>query len=609
MSDGTGASDGHDGGAGAPGGALALYSQRVGAWICKQLALAGDDELVARFEASGTGDWIEVTVLPQDTPRAVFRRLERCAVRYRGSVTAPTPQTRAEILSLVMGIAAMIEARLEARPGVSLAVALGRTTARRKLVFGRDSLRSLLSPDIVEGEPVVGGWKLADVYPSSHLREPLSAALELVLDFCRDGDQRHMLFLVQRRRDDLHAFAATRSFSVTHLRLSLDDPPYADELRALVAFVLQLRDHEGLEVVFPDVAADVSAGLLPAAPAPAAQPPAGEGSGEELNLAIDADCGQACVFCSIRDIAPAHDGGEKALARIQADLQSNHARGVRAVRVNGYDPLAYSRILDALAFARDLGYRRAEVYSPFTRLADRGFCAEIVAVLPADRRFHVPLYAASAEVHDQVVGRPGAFALVTRAMANLAELAGPAAVRVICVATRLNYAHLPALVSYLRERELFCQIHLPFPSFESRSDRYYRATPRQTEVAAVIAAARAEQRLELEVQGVAPCVVFREMARRRLAASRWLKADRTPAPIPGTEYRSEQIRHRAEQAGHAAFHAAVVPCPHRDACVLRASCPGELQRSYVELHGADEFAPVSLHELLMEELRAAGITG
>ncbi len=606
MSDGI--RDSGDEATGEPGGALELHSRRVGAWICKQLALTGNDELVGHFEASGTGDWIEVTVLPRDTPRAVFRRLEHCAVRYRGVIAAPTPQTKAEVLSHGLGVADSIDARLRERPGVSLAEALGRSTARRKMVFGRDSLRSLLSPDIIEGQPVVGGWKLVDVYPSSHLREPLSSTLEIALDFRRDGDQRRMIFLVQRRRDDLPAFAATKNFALTHLRFAAEDPPFADELRALVAFVLQLRDHDGLEVVFPDVASDVSVGLLPAAETPAEEPPDEGASTEELNLAIDADCGQACVFCSIREIHPAHDGGDKALARIQADLQSNRDRGVRAVRVNGYDPLAYSRILEALSFARDIGYRRAEVYSPFTRLADRSFCEAVVAALPADRRFHVPLYGASAEVHDQVVGRPGAFAQVTQAMANLAELAGPASVRVLCVATKQNFAHLATLVSFLREREMFCQIHLPFPSFESRGDRYFQATPRQTDVAAVMAEARAE-RIEFEVQGVAPCIVFRAMRTRGVSVSRWLDADKPPPRVPGTEYRSEQFRHRAEQAGHAAFHAAVVPCPHRDSCVLRTACPAEMQRSYVELYGALEFAPVSLAELLADALGDAGTAG
>ena len=74
---------------------LALLPVRSGRWVCRAVTVAGDDEIRVRFETEGAGDWIEITLLPADTAGTVFRRFERCAVRYRGSLQALTPDRKA----------------------------------------------------------------------------------------------------------------------------------------------------------------------------------------------------------------------------------------------------------------------------------------------------------------------------------------------------------------------------------------------------------------------------------------------------------------------------------------------------------------------------------
>ncbi|UQA60190.1 radical SAM protein [Polyangium aurulentum] len=572
---------------------IALVPLRFGGWAMKGLLLDGDDKLTVRFEGIGTADWIEITALPRDAQGPVFRRLERCAVRYRGALVSRTPARREEVAALVLAVGGSIDALLARAPGKTIAEALGRSRERGKIVFGRDALRAMLSPEIVEGSPIAEGFALADVYPSSYLHHAHGDDLELILDFRRAEDGRRLLLVVRRRDDTRPAFATTAHLSLTHLSLGASDPPGADAVRALVAFVLDLRDHEGLTVEFPGVAADVAPALLPA-PEPVPELPPND---EELNLAINADCEQSCAFCSIKETSPAEDGGDRALARLFADLDSNRRRGVRTVRINGYDPLAYSRILEVLGRARDLGYAEAHVFSPCTRLADPRFCDEVVRAMPPAGRFNVPLYSLRPEVHDKLVGRPGAHALVMRAIDNLEERLGPAGVWILIVATRENLADLAEVLAFADRRGFACYPHLPYPSFESRADRYFAAAPRMTDVADAIAAAR-RRGLRLAVQGLVPCVVLRRMRAEGAPLKAWLDVPDRKPPLPGTEYRDERFRHRADEAGHAAFHAAAVPCPHASRCVLAPACPGEVLRSYAEMYGLEELEAVSLKELV-----------
>src|SRR5690606_19619341 len=86
-----------------------------------------------------------------------------------------------------------------------------------------------------------------------------------------------------------------------------------------------------------------------------AKRPALPGAREWLNLAINSPCGQACQFCSVLDVSPPWTDDARH-ERLLLDLRSNAEAGVRRVRLNGYDPLTYPRLIELASAVRDLGY-------------------------------------------------------------------------------------------------------------------------------------------------------------------------------------------------------------------------------------------------------------
>ncbi|HEY3498815.1 MAG TPA: radical SAM protein [Polyangiaceae bacterium] len=575
----------------ATAGSAIVLPGGAGPWRCRQLLLSSNGrELTASFERPGTTDWVEVVVFAPDDGRPALRRMEHCGVAYRGALRERTPELRAETAALVLAIGESVDQRLAARPGASLAEALGRDAEPARLIFGRDALLGLLAPDLRLGAEFTQGYRFTDAYPSSHLQQADSQELALILDFRHDAGERRVLFEVRRRRDDRPVFASTRNFAISRLSFGREAPEGADELAALLAFVLTLKDHDELSVEFPDLLSDLAQAL------PAASEPSPDVAGV-LNLAIDTGCGQACSFCSVQELSPPVAGDQRLHARLRADLESNRRRGVRRVRINGYDPLTYPRILEILEYARELGYERAELFSPCTRLADREFCAAVVERLPGDRTLYVPVYAASAEAHDRVVGRQGAFALVERALANLRALTAPGDVELIGVATRDGLADLAAAAAWARTLGVAFSAHMPYPSSQASTDRFFASVPRQTDVASVMAASL-EGGVALPVHGIAPCVVFRSMRARGIHPERWLDSRSSSRPLPGTEYRSREFLHRAVEAEHGAFRAGSVACPHAAECALAPACPREHLSGYLTAHGASEFAAVSVEELV-----------
>jgi len=581
-------------------GALITLPKGPADWACVRLQLDQDGSFVSRFEADGGADWIVVRVVPHDAPGRVFARLERCAVRYKGQIRTLTPVRREEVGAIVVGVGRSIDARMIDTGAETIAEALSMGGAKGTLVFSRDGLRALLAPEIVEGVEFLDGWRMVDVFPSSQLRDEATDALELVLDFQRSGDRRRALVLVKARAEGDSAFARSAHFSLSYLTMGTEAPAGVDTLCSYLGFLFQLRDQGALEVEFPDVSADLAVALLPAA---------GEGSGEaapdpqgrSLNLAINTDCAQECAFCSVHELSAPTPETDALFARLAGDLKSNFEAGVRHLRLNGYDPLTYSRVVEITSLATALGYQKVDVFSPCTRLADRAFCEALVSSLPAQRTFHVPLYATEAALHDKIVGRPGAFDLVMQALDNLKTLVtGEGQLRILSVVVEDNVEALADLATFAHSRGMAFSAHHPYPSVESKADRYFSSAASQEAVAEALARSyAADPHLDrLFVHGQAPCVSYPVMEAAQVPLLRWLELPEQVALLPGTEYRAETIRHRASQNSHSAFTAASIPCPHVDACVLREGCTGELLRAYVERFGAEAFRPVSLRGLL-----------
>jgi hypothetical protein len=597
-----------------PSAALMPLGEELGGWSCESVRLDGDDVSV-RLRRLQEGDWIEIVVTKRnDLP--VFRRLEHCSVRYRGRVTDRTPAVRAALGDAIHAISGAVDRALAANPSATIAEAMGRSTTPRELSFSREGILDLLSAHLPLGAVASGGWVFEDVVPSTQVRGLKSDVPFMVLDFRHQMNGRRAMFQVQPRRGDDMAHVRTANLSVG-LITGMGDISGSESLQALVGFMLELHDHPGITWTVPErlevnaspaatallapSAHEVTALLEQNAGAPlAVQDPE---TSEVLNLSITTECGQQCNFCSVKETGDPKDGGDEAFASLCRDLYEHRKRGVRRVRVNGYDPLTFSRVVDTIGFATKLGYDYVQIFSPCTRLADEAFCAAVCDAAPKGTDFMVPLYAMDAATHDRVVARAGAFDLVMKALENLRARVGAESVHLLTAITRVNQGALVDLWEYAKRHGHPAHAHLPYPSFESRGDRYYSSAPRQTDVVAAaaprVAAAPedfAAQEFVIKMMGgIAPCILFREMTAAGVTPKRWLHVRSVVPPLPGTEYRDTRYHHRA---GEDTFQATTIPCPHADACVMAAACPREILRGYSELFGMDEFRPVSLADLV-----------
>jgi hypothetical protein len=556
---------------------LARVSDQISGWYCAEFTLRGADELHVRFASlSSQYDSVEVTISKRGTAGKVFRVLNHCQIFYAAKIGQLTNERRDEVGKLVMGVGQSIDDRLELDPTQTIAQALGRRDVGSKLVLSVEGLLALLAPNIMPGAPIVGGWSLVDIRPSSLRKLNASKQLEWIVAFEHEQSRATAFFSLSPR-----VVGDTAHWNSAHLAITPVDgrgveAPAYKTLQSFFVFQIQLNDHEGMEIEIP---------AEPASAAPRSQLVAIKNPQQQAGpvvLSISSECGQSCRFCSFKEAFPIEDGGDPALMRYVEELAEGRRKGSTLFLINGVDPLSFSGILDLIQTGRDLGYERASLYSPCTLLADRDFCQKVLERLPRHSRVFVPIYGIDDATHDAVVDTPGAHRKVMKALEHLREFGWMDRVTIVTVVTKINLHAIPDVIQFARSRGLFLTVQQPYPNADLHTDRYYQVALTQTLAVEALTKhlPRSIDEATPTLEGIAPCVTFRRMRDLKVRPQRWVDTRRTPDYMRGFP------------------RSLLEPCPHAASCSLAPVCSKEVFRSYTSMFGWNEFQPVTLSDLM-----------
>lgn len=495
--------------------------------------------------------------------------------------------------------------------------AVAEITARSELVFDPPGIAEFLLPEIEVDGPTLLGFVFRGLYMPSTARRQSADFTAYILEFSReDREQTARLTL---RVDDESGKAFGRcgrlSIEIAHDGEIDEVPTDVASLASWVVALLRLRSSAALEIRVPASLEELRAtsypprsdtieatvhtdadGAATAVTEPVGPPPA-------LNIALDPDCGQHCVFCSVKSYVTPHDAGAADLEEVRKQLHQAQRLGVREVRLNGIDPLQHSRVLDVLEVISDMGFPELTVFSPGRRLAEARFRGEFLRRVPRRLTVSIPLYGKTAETHDRVTGAPGSHAEVLQAIEGLRRDGAADSIRISTIFTKQNVGEVVSMLLWIREMELEARVgaHLPYPMRSTTRDPYSDSAMRESDLVEQLLAEIAP--LDEDERGYLLPIVMSAIPHPCL---RW-QAERStglPAlgaalpdgarPLTGTEYRSKDFIHAGggEDEGEA-FAVAVVDCPHAAACALAPICPREHYSVYAELYGLTEFEPVS----------------
>ncbi len=565
-----------EGGAVDAGRTLDAIVWRNGAW---QLAICGG--VVP----------LSVQLALADEAKPAFRRTRRFQISYGdiagGATKADLALLEALVAHLQRAEGSIDDVDASAEPE---AAPVARVVA--EMTFSADGLAEFLSPEVRTDAPCVDRWRLVDIrHGTTALRQESVESYHLV--FQADGSTETAMIAIGPLQSGGAFREVTPHFVLWTFGHWLPDGRDGDVALASPLFhfivgVVRAKDTPSLHV-HPDPGSSILLSRRGVA----------QDQARELNLGVRTPCHQSCVYCSLMAMNPPRDDGEEMLAKFKVQLLEARELGIRRMRLNGIDPLTFSKLWDLLALIRELGFTSIDTFTTARPFADPAFCDRFLAAQPEEFSVNVPIYGLTAAEHEAVTRAPGSFAEMWQGLHNLLERCGPEHIELESVVVRQNLPSLPALARYAHEHKLAFMAHLAFPMSGSRQDPYLDSVVSLREIVETVSRDGPPE----YVHGIHPCVAFWVEQELGQPAFAWWNYEADP-PLQGTEYAKSTDRYanldRADQLASVASY----QCPHAHGCALAAYCPKSMYRLYVERFGWGEFRPVRLEDLARARLQS-----
>ena len=452
-----------------------------------------------------------------------------------------------------------------------------------EVLFEARAIEAWLAAALKRGDELIAGWRLSDVHPS--------ATGEVALQF-ESAETQYQPRLVLRLRDEGQPSGyRTRSLDLTY-SLPFGDSTQADRAQAYCVLAGELS------LVLEALDRDVS--FVPTQMAAMGEsPPSPRKVAKALNLALPADCGFQCTFCSLKDELTNLDSVSRGfIDTLLDDIRRAKGTGTEVLRINGIEPLNAPYLPELMDEARAVGFEEFHVLTTLRPLADRERAERIISRLPKRALIYAPIYGSRAEIHDAVTTVPGSFDQLLEAIANVHDLKGPGHEIVFTtVLMRANVDDALAMRELVRPLGRWWEVHLPFPNTSSVNDKYTTVALRMSDALAAIYRKGWWPLADLKLGEILPCVALQHQqatGHDLISAKRLAGRLREPA---GTFYRTADFEHSLGQKRSSFLSASTQACPHRSSCALASACPGKVYTLYAREVGLDELQPVSLEEL------------
>ena len=287
-----------------------------------------------------------------------------------------------------------------------------------------------------------------------------------------------------------------------------------------------------------------------------------------LDVILGYECNLACDYCTI---SPAMRARALSTAAAAAALRGGRAAGLDRVSFTGGEPTIRGDLVGLVRGAAGLGYADVKVQTNGLMLAHAPNMARLAAA--GVTRIHVSIHTHEAAAYEDLVRRPGSYALMVRGLEHAVASGLPVVADVIIKAD--TAARLPGAIAWLDERGVRA-VDLWYVSLTDGNRENVGSLPRMSAAMPSVAAALAEARA-------------RGITARSLHVPRCLLgADHGHAYDPG----AERVRVVTPDATFDLADSRLAGRVHVPACVgcdHRAICPG-VRPDYLEVYGDAEIA-------------------
>lgn len=313
------------------------------------------------------------------------------------------------------------------------------------------------------------------------------------------------------------------------------------------------------------------------------------GSGHKFEIQLGHLCNNRCVFCSSGQLTAMKIARAVPLEPIIEALEAARAAGAWHLTFLGGEPTTHKRFLDALGKAVELGFEHIVIFTNGVMFPHPGFIDSVVALGRFEWR--ISIQGATDEAHVATTERPDSFRRILYGLGEL-QRRGQLVTANMCVNER-SYRSLPEYPALLQQYGVR-QLHIDIVRPESTGERdqaYLREImPRYSDMAPyydemLARFDRWDPDFDVNVGNLPYCILPKWGSRIHHGGQETVTKSADAVGL-------EDAMNKYEWHGSLRTY-----LPGCDDCVFRSRCTG-IFRVYLQLHGEDEFAPVTREALL-----------
>ncbi len=183
---------------------------------------------------------------------------------------------------------------------------------------------------------------------------------------------------------------------------------------------------------------------------------------KNCEMILNYDCNARCVFCyQPGDELKPLCGQRMPFADASRALYEGYARGCRCAYFIGGEITLLPDLPKIIKLAAKIGYPWIQVMSNGLKLADKAYTRSLIKA--GANLFRLSLHGPGPEIHDRLVGVPGAFGKLAAAFDNIRE--GGAELCVNMALNAPNYRALPEMVGLITGRFGVRDFNIIFPHY------------------------------------------------------------------------------------------------------------------------------------------------
>ncbi len=313
------------------------------------------------------------------------------------------------------------------------------------------------------------------------------------------------------------------------------------------------------------------------------------GSGHKFEIQLGHLCNNRCVFCSSGQLTAMKIARPVPLDPIIEALEQARAAGATHLTFLGGEPTIHKGFLEALAKAVELGFEQIVIFTNGVMFPHPGFIESVLAL--GNFEWRISIQGATEEAHVATTERPQSFQRILHGLGVL-QANGQLVTANMCVNDR-SYESLPAYPELLKKygvKQLHVDIVRPESTGERDGDYLRELMPQYSKMAPyydeMLAGFEAwDPDFDINVGNLPYCVLPKWGSRVHHGGQETVtkSSDGT-----GLEDAMNKYEWQASLRTH---------LPRCEECVFRSRCTG-IFRVYLELHGEDEFQPISREQLI-----------